>query len=122
MPEKLPADFAEMLRGDPASHALDRLHRRLLKAKQAGAGLQFSADDIDWLTITGGYASILQAVADQAFDRSSARLAAKGLDVSSFPRPTVQTRRDEQVDTATGADGGPEPKTGKSRQTRRGKE
>ncbi len=83
-------DVEEMLRG-LSGNPIENLRSKMERAIRNRQGTRFTPGDIDWLTMIGGYAMLLQAVADEAFEESAARLAAKGFDVSRFPRPTIQT-------------------------------
>lgn len=83
-------DVEEMLRG-LSGNPIENLRSKMERAIRNRQGTRFSPSDIDWLTMIGGYAMLLQAVADEAFEESAARLTAKGFDVSRFPRPTIQT-------------------------------
>lgn len=87
MPEN---DVEEFLR-TVSSNPIENLRSKMERAIRNRQGTRFSPSDIDWFTMIGGYGMLLQAVADEAFEESAARLTAKGFDVSRFPRPTIQT-------------------------------
>lgn len=94
-------DVDEMLRG-LSGNPIENLRSKMERAIRNRQGTRFSPSDIDWLTMIGGYAMLLQAVADEAFEESAARLTAKGYDVSRFPRPTIQTFKGKPDDAADG--------------------
>lgn len=94
-------DVEEMLRG-LSGNPIENLRSKMERAIRNRQGTRFSPDDIDWLTMIGGYAMLLQAVADEAFEESAARLTAKGFDVSRFPRPAIQTFKGKPSDDGEG--------------------
>lgn len=85
-------DIDEVLRNMGGS-AISNIYSKMARAIRNQHGVHFSASEMDWLTVIGGYANVLQAVADEAFEASVKRLTAQGHDVSHFPRPGIGTFR-----------------------------
>ncbi len=111
-------DIDEVLRnmgGSPISNLYTKMERAIRNQQ----GTRFSANDIDWFIIIGGYAMLLQAVADEAFTDSAARLAARGHDVSRFPRPAIQTFKGKPEAADEGGEKAAEPKTAAKKTVRR---
>lgn len=102
----MPEDIDEVLR-NIGGNPIENLRAKMERAIRNRQGTRFSPSDIDWLTMIGGYAMLLQAVADEAFEESAARLTEQGFDVSRFPRPTIQTFKGKP-DTAIDGDDQPD--------------
>jgi hypothetical protein len=60
------------------------LDRRLSRKIEAGRGINLSASDLDWFTVTGGYATLTRARIAEDVQAARQRLEAAGADLSSI--------------------------------------
>lgn len=69
------------------SSGISRLYDRISRATQRGKAIQLTADEVDWLVVSGAYAALVDAAVKELFDASLARLEAKGHDLSALLGP-----------------------------------
>lgn len=69
------------------SSAITRLYDRVKRAAERGKAIQLTADEVDWLVVSGAYAALVDAAVKELFNASVTRLEAKGHNLDGLLGP-----------------------------------
>lgn len=78
-------------------HPLTALYDRLTRKLEQGRAIHLSNDELDWLVVSGGYAKVVEAAAEEQFERARLRIEARGGDLGILGRTAEGSNGDSET-------------------------